>query len=318
MKKKSFIKTFVAICTTVFVISLFSCATTQKNAATVEETARMFWTINGTDSAGNPSKVYILGTIHVGDEEIANLPSEIDQAFASADRYVAEISSADMKRLQQETIKLVANSIIKAGGKNIIDYLDDDEIDMLESMFGDAFYNFTYLEPWALTSTISIMQYATSGLTAEYGLDNNLMAELESDDIEWEGLDSLKTQMDILSFGTYDEQLYMLKDTIDSIIDPTEINQYINKLYQAYLAGDSEAVGQLEEDEEFNKETDPKMQKFLESYMKAVFIDRNEAWAKKIANYLKQGGNTFIFAGCGHFSGDNSVFKFLKKNGTIN
>ncbi|MBO7486177.1 MAG: TraB/GumN family protein, partial [Spirochaetaceae bacterium] len=52
-------------------------------------------------------------------------------------------------------------------------------------------------------------------------------------------------------------------------------------------------------------------------YYKKMFDERNKKWADKIADYLKQGGKTFIFAGTGHFTGDNSVFSYMRKNGTL-
>ena len=40
----------------------------------------------------------------------------------------------------------------------------------------------------------------------------------------------------------------------------------------------------------------------------ALLDDRNKAWSYKIEDYLLQGGTTFIFAGCAHFTGSASVF----------
>ena len=59
------------------------------------------------------------------------------------------------------------------------------------------------------------------------------------------------------------------------------------------------------------------MEDFMESYYKAIMDDRNSAWAKKIDSWLREGGSSFVFAGCAHFIGDHSVFYYLKENNTI-
>lgn len=44
---------------------------------------------------------------------------------------------------------------------------------------------------------------------------------------------------------------------------------------------------------------------------------RNKKWAKDIASFIEDGGITFIFSGCGHRAGKNSVFEYLRRQGTI-
>jgi uncharacterized protein YbaP (TraB family) len=48
-----------------------------------------------------------------------------------------------------------------------------------------------------------------------------------------------------------------------------------------------------------------------------VYANRNKDWANDITEYLAQGGTTFIFAGTAHWVGNDSVFNYLRKLGTI-
>ena len=48
-----------------------------------------------------------------------------------------------------------------------------------------------------------------------------------------------------------------------------------------------------------------------------MLTDRHSAWADKIKTWLAEGGSTFIFAGSAHFVGNDSVFFYLKQNGTL-
>ena len=126
-----------------------------------------------------------------------------------------------------------------------------------------------------------------------------------------------------MQFGTYEEQLAVLKSMLTVLEDPTIFNLYINTLYEAYIAGDIEGV--LRADEVGNDEVekasgvdkDPEFEEYSKKYDEQLLTKRNRAWADKIKKCLNEGGETFIFAGCLHFIGKDSVFEFLRKNGTL-
>ena len=71
-----------------------------------------------------------------------------------------------------------------------------------------------------------------------------------------------------------------------------------------------ELFTQSNEDEE---NSDP----LYQQYHDLVYTNRNKDWAEDITNYLNEGGTTFIFAGCAHWLGDDSVFHYLKEMKTI-
>ena len=106
----------------------------------------------------------------------------------------------------------------------------------------------------------------------------------------------------------------MLQGMLDELYDPSEETQFTNELYEAYLSGDVAKMTMLFEAEE---KADTETQAFYKDYYTFIFADRNEDWAKDITGYLQQGGTTFVFAGCGHWLGDKSVFSYLRKMGTL-
>jgi len=46
-----------------------------------------------------------------------------------------------------------------------------------------------------------------------------------------------------------------------------------------------------------------------------MLVKRNEAWAKAIAERMKQPGTTFVAVGAGHLAGPDSLQKQLEKLG---
>ena len=85
-------------------------------------------------------------------------------------------------------------------------------------------------------------------------------------------------------------------------------------LYESYVNDDMKKMEKLLTMS--NKKDEASDQLYID-YNHMVFRDRNQQWAQDITNYLDEGGTTFIFAGCGHWLGPDSTFKFLKKMKTI-
>ncbi|MBO4319159.1 MAG: TraB/GumN family protein [Treponema sp.] len=307
---------------TVIFVSLFlfvSCAGSPK-AELVQSQKGLYWTVSGTDSKGKPSCVHILGTIHMGDDRLYPLPQEIMDDLENSSRIAAEVGSDDLAETERKMLTIMMESALKAHGRSLEKELTEDEVNVIVNAIGVQ--NFTVLkifEPWVLMDTLGTLQWTKSGLTAEKGVDNTLMEMLKKKDRKWEGLDTLDDQLKILRYGTYDQQLYLLKELLAEIIDPTQSDEYLVKMYGAYLNGDAETLTQIifAEEEEDLKNLDADTLKFMIEYNNLIMTQRNKAWAEKIKAWLKEGGETFIFAGSAHFLGDGSVFTYLKKNGVL-
>ena len=320
MLKTKFRNFTAVISILIFAFMLVSCTTTTSTGKTTKQKAEltkypeaMLWELKGTDSQGNPSSVSILGTIHVADNRLYPLPAVVESAWKSADRIVGEISTDDWGRYTDEVQKRTIASLSK--DKSVKDYLTAEENEFLTALLGAQTYtSLSMFEPWVLNSTLSTILLQSSGLFAEQSYDVSFITKAHSAGIKMEGLDSLDTQLDILQYGTWDEQIAFLKDGIESLQNITEETMQLVSLYEAYLSADPDVFTAIYAEE---LEEDIKQNPLYKDYYKKMFNDRNKEWADKIADYLKQGGNTFIFAGTGHFTGDNSVFDYMRKNGTL-
>lgn len=296
---------------------MMSCASVGKGAkATVTECPeRMFWRIDGTDRKGNPSTVYVQGSFHLGDGKMYPLADAVVKAWENADRLVAEVSGDDFVALQSDIMEEMAESYKRAGGRKITDGLSTTQRNTLVSFLDkDVMEQLAQFEPWITTYSISAALYMGSGLSTEYGLDSVLLAATSEAGRKVEGLDTLQTQMDILTYGSYDDQMDMLRDLLDELKDPSEEIADAKAMYDSYLKDDRASFAKLFQED---MEDDEDKHQFYENYYKMVITDRNKDWAKDIASYLREGGTTFIFAGAGHWVGNDSVFAQLRKIGVI-
>ncbi len=289
-----------------------SCTTTKEvslsaynDFSIIETNERMFWEIHGTAKDGTPSTVYILGTIHAGDERMYPLSNYVISAFDNSDRILAEVSSED--------IILSANAVGKKMmegvklSRNMYDSFTDVELDYIYStQDANLIENFKIFEPWILVILFLNHTISNANLSQEQALDFYLYAYAHEKGRTVEGLDTLDTQLELVSLShfTYEEQILLIKEMIaDSMeLDPS---LELQKLYESYLANDKESLSKI-------VNAPPGIGELESRYYKILLDDRNKNWADKIVRYLNEGGSTFIYAGAGHFTGTNSVFDFLK------
>ncbi|MBQ1671000.1 MAG: TraB/GumN family protein, partial [Treponema sp.] len=174
-------------------------------------------------------------------------------------------------------------------------------------------------EPWVLSlALLGKTVQETTELTAEYSIDSYFLKLANEASRKVIGLDDLKSQFDILTFGTYEQQIMILKSSIKECSEEDciqETKAELDSLYKAYLSDDLEMLATISQ--KSNEKEVSEYGDFGGEYQKQVYDKRNEDWAKDIKEFLENGGSTFIYAGAAHWVGKNSVFEYLRKQGTI-
>lgn len=303
------------ICYLMFLFVSFS-VFTQSKAKLTKVPDAMFWQIDSVDKNGKPSKVYILGTIHIGDERLFPIPEVIKNAWDNSDTIVSEISSEDIGNVQKKLNSMLVKSISKTAKlkRNLENDLTAEEIEILKTVEGFSPY-FLFYEPWVLNQVVTLHLANVSKLSSDYSYDTVLMQIATESNIKVEGLEDIQIQLDIMNYGDWDLQLEMLKSSIAELKEPTESLNNIVGLYESYLSYDEEKMTDFYITNGIEKEIekDPT----YKGYFDALLVNRNIAWAEKIHDYLENGGTVFIFAGSGHFLGKDSVFEQMRKQGYL-
>lgn len=322
MKNTKKILSLLSICILVF--SLFSCETVK--APKIPELTKyddlMFWEINGADSNGKLSTIYVLGTIHVGDERLYPISQDIANAYGKADRIYGEISTEDWKMVVNKTAKRMEESMAEAKaienerGFSWFETLSPEQQKYLEENINKAVLDSQKSNmPWVINSVVSETATVGAGLNANYAYDTHFITISNNLGIEMIGLDEIDVQIDIMSYGDIDFQTKLLTDTLDELIQDKNavINETIT-LYETYLTGDAEKLASCLFDE---MKEEIKENPGMEGYYNALFVDRNTNWAETFSQLLYEGGVTFVFAGSGHFVGKDSVFEIMKEKGDL-
>ena len=273
----------------------------------IEHPERFFWEIRGSKGS-----VYVLGTIHVADRSFYPLERNVLRAFDKADRLVSEIGGkAELEAFTAELQTIIIKNINADPKKSLLKVLSEDELAFLYETIGDdTVHRFALFDPWVLNTALVQLLTVKAGLLPGAGIDMYLMQQAENKKIE--ALDTVEQQLAVLSYGSFDDQLAILKDSIQALRDIDKSTEEIHRLRNLYLSNNRTELSALivelllEVPSSFSE-------KKAQAYIDALLTDRNRIWAQKFDSYLREGGNTFVFAGVAHFLGKSSVFEIMRQ-----
>ena len=233
----------------------------------------------------NGQEMWLLGTIHVGDERTAYLPEEIYNAFAASDALALECDSEAFDKQVEEDDKLseeVSNLYFYSGGVTIEslipDFLekygeDTEEAESPESneetegeedpaeeedpyaeavkfmkAIGAYNMNMPYAKPYLWSSAIDEF-YLRQGyqLHRDQGVEERLYAWAEELDKEIREVESSMFQIKMLTGFSNDLQLMMLSDSLNSAAKASWESTW--ELYELWCAGDEAALREELSDE---------------------------------------------------------------------
>ncbi|MBL8968380.1 MAG: TraB/GumN family protein [Spirochaetaceae bacterium] len=275
-----------------------------RGPALLSNPAPMYWVL---ESEG--ARVHVFGTIHLGSPGLADPPPEVLAAFDGADRLVAEVSSDEMATAGLAMIGPIMRSTLPVG-ETIGDYLSRHDTAALKRVFGRRWSSIERMEPWLVSLMLQAELLSGSGYDESRGLDRRLFKRAGERPVL--GLESLRDQFALLRAGSAREQAAGLSKLLHDFLDG-DAERRNRELFSAYESGDAAAMADILEGARLELlEADPSGQAYA-----LLFTNRNRAWAKKIALWLDEGGNWFLFAGAGHFFGDTSVFEELRALGVL-
>jgi hypothetical protein len=285
-----------------------------------EDARRPFlWKIEGTRAS------YLFGTIHVPVSEIQDFPLAVRRAHRAADAFYAEIpldagatqtvlnravlpAGQDLRRIagpalferfsrtvtEGVTAALTGVRVAPPGAEEVLVTL------------------FSRLKPWAAMSQIWVLEYLPAMLAGKVGLDEALYREALAQGKEVGGLETLDEQLAYFDALSLEEQVRLLKSTLDELDDARRKGLSTGKgLVQAYLSGqDQRLLGVLTKYLEAEGELKLK-------FLGQILYRRNEILAERIARKCAQAPDrSFFFAvGALHLLGDRGIPTLLAKKG---
>lgn len=283
-------------------ISLYSRAVNKVLQDKGKVSKGFFYEVN---NKGN--KIYMLGSIHVGNSSLYPIDENIIKALKSSEKIYMEIDLSN-----REEAKKMRQKIYYDDGKNLKDDLGEELYSRVLKIFqgyGMEEDQVKILRPWAIYNTMASDPKGESP-KGSFGVESYFLALSLLNKIEIDELESMEFQSNILS--SFDKKTYV--EMIENLTAEIEKNGYKNinsglyTLLDAWQSGDRDKMKSI-----LSLKGDEASEKFNE----AILDERDEGMAKKIDAMLKKDGkNTyFILIGSAHLVPENSVTGILKNMG---
>ena len=284
----------------------------------------LFYHVTGPEG----QEMWLLGTIHVGDERTGFLPQEIYDAFAASDALALEIDNEAFEEQIEDDEKLqkkVSDAYYYQDGSEASDHMDEEVYELaLKYLKASGNYrdDMRYLKVSMWESSIGNF-YLRLGhqIRSEQGVEERLTQLAKEQDKPIREVESSLFQIQMLTGWSEELAQLMLEETLYYGAESYWTGAY--ELYELWCAGDEEALrAAINEEVDTSELTEEELAEYeaqkplYEEYEKAMDFDRNEGMLKVAVEYLESGDVVFYAVGLAHLLDDaNGLVEALREAG---
>jgi uncharacterized protein len=290
-------------------------ATPAAPAATAESTVKapFLWRIEG------PVPSYLYGTIHVPDQRVTTLPPAVEQAFKSSTAVFTEIPMDAALQIS------MMGRMMLPGDQSLTEVLGPELYARLSSTIQRSLPKdspgplgaamtamLARMKPWAAMMQLTIIEFLPEMMAGNKPLDTMLYDRAKSENKETGGLETIDEQLAIFEVLTTDEQVRMLKLTLDTMDEAHKAGRSAaRELIEGYLTGDLDKLAAMSND---SMKGEPELQK---KFMARALDGRNQVMVERLlAKRAERPGKTCFFAvGTLHYAGEEGIIALLQKKG---
>ena len=269
-----------------------------------------------TDKKGRT--LWLLGTIHVGDNRTGYLPQEIYDAFYAADTLAVEFDTIAFQQQAASDPVLksqLAAAYYYADGSYTAQHLDAGLYEKAYALIlasGSNTVDAPKMKPAIWESLLQNFYLSQDcALTSPQGMDYRLLLLARQHSKTIDNIESGLAQMQMLTGFSDSLQAMLLSQTVSTTL--SEYCDSVCQLYEAWCQGDETVI--LEAIAEDTSTMTPEELNLYNEYHKSVVTDRNTVMLKAAKNYIKSGKTTFFAVGLTHLLGEDGLVAQLKSAG---
>lgn len=248
------------------------------------------------DSSGNDVG-YMLGTMHIGKKEMAELPENVKDGLSNATVLHTEVE-ADYYLNPQKYSALVQKYLYLEDGASLYDEMTEEQIKMFNEKV--ATYPGEDMD-YSKMTRMAVYSYLTNqsgDLSALYGIDMKVMKMADLG------------RMQSVPFETVEEQMQMLT----TIQEMATIDTWVETMptYEENVAA-NETLFSIYTENKIEENFDELFENNEASEL--LLKNRNLMWLPQINAQLKDGDTFFILVGTGHLYGEYGLINLLEEQG---
>ena len=237
----------------------------------------------------------ILGSVHVGDESMYPLPSQVTDTLKESDGLIVETDIRKTEGVVYPTTTVTSGDVLNEEQKQLLT--------SISKSLGMPTQQLLSSPPWAASLSIQMQQLKNLGYGSADGVDATLAYKATIQDVPVISLEPLQFQIDLIA-GQKDSGKEWL---VTSIEEFDQTDRVVHCLIESWKAGDITKL------EDFAKLSE--MPSELE---KAFLTNRNVDWAKKLSANdwkLNSKGHYVLVVGTLHLIGDGNLLQLLEDKG---
>lgn len=237
----------------------------------------------------------ILGSVHVGDESMYPLPTQITDTLKESDGLIIETDIRKSEGVVYPTTTVTTADVLSAEQKQLLT--------SISKSLGMPTQQLLSSPPWATSLSIQMQQLKNLGYGSASGVDVTLANQASMADVPVISLEPLQFQIDLIA-GQKDSGKEWLLTSLEEF-DQTD--RVVHCLIESWKAGDESKL------EDFAKLSEMPVE--LE---KAFLTDRNVDWANKLSANdwkLDTKGKYLLVVGTLHLIGEGNLLELLEKKG---
>ena len=258
-----------------------------------------------TDGQGHT--LYLLGTIHVGSDDMYPLGSAVEEAYQNADVLAVELDLYAYGGNLFSAAK-TAFALMYGPQDNIKNHLSPETYALGVETLSMPEIALQRMKPAMWYSLAENRVIENAGLDATKGVDYWLLKQAHRDGKRIDELETLETQMATL--------LSIPEEVIDNEVQailtyPEESVQGLLMLFEAWRQGDEAALRTLLEASTEGEE----LGEAYEAYSDMLIDSRNDGFEEQALKYLNSGETALIAIGAFHVIGENGLTEKLARLG---
>lgn len=263
----------------------------------------LLWEIERPGVAPN----YLLGTMHVTDPRVVNLPPPVRAAFNRAKRLVLEIV------FTESTFAEAGTEVCLPEGRPLSKIVDRRLFDAAVTAlgrYGISRERVDRMTPWGVYLALSVPHAEiTRHLQGELFLDRRLQRDADRLNKPTLALETVAEQIAVFDSVAEVDQIVLMRAAVAA---GPRIETDFDDMVVLYAARDlaslyTRAVSALSDDTSFSEE-------FRRVFVDRILYQRNRNMAERMEDHLQRGG-TFVAVGAAHLPGEQGLLRLLARRG---
>lgn len=256
------------------------------------------WAVRGADTT-----IYLFGTVHLLPNDTGWRNPQLEHALADSQALYVELTDDDPANMAVLVLRYGMDPTHPLSTQ-----LSESEIQRLRIVAGKAgvpggLQTLNVMRPWLAALTLAVTPLLQAGLDPKQSVDKQLEAQMTSAGKPVLGLETAEQQIRFLADMPRAVELAFLRSTIRDAGKDTIL---LTELIDAWKTGDVDTIARIEDED---------MRRHEPRLYQRLLVQRNQAWAAKIASLLRQPGTYFIAVGAAHLAGPDNVQAQLQKLG---